>query len=131
MRKELRRKYWKVRKEMKAELREMMNPSLALLLNQTYITYQQRRLLYEVWHRLGTKHPQIYKKEFCGEGGLVGEMLCGRFDEFFNIIYFVDKDFYLKYKKQVPERLALGDAHAVALSYINEMNKRGREERNQ
>lgn len=110
--------YKKVRKEMKAELGKIIknNPTLMLLIRYIYIAYYQRHLLRETWDILGSKHYDIYKNEFCGKDGLAQKMLCGAFDEFLHTIYYIDKEFYEKYVDRVPEKTALGDAYAVAIS---------------
>lgn len=115
----LKRKYRARRKAMKAELAELMkgNMTLVLLVRDTYIAHHQRYMLHEIWYTLGTRYRDIYIKEFCGTGGLTGKMKCGRFDEIFNTMYFIDKDFYMKHKG-IPECYALGDAYAVAMRYM-------------
>lgn len=107
-----------IRKELKSDLRKIMNLQLAMLIMQINITYRQRRLIHKIWYVLGTKHYDIYRNEFCGKDGLVGKMLCGRFDELFNQMYFIDKNFYEKYHGKISNSNALGDAYAVALAYI-------------
>lgn len=118
MRNHFKKKYRKVRKEMKKDLQTMMkdNKSLQMLVQQIYITHHQRHMLHKVWYILSRKHHGVYNSEFCGDNGLVGKMLCGRYDEFFNNMYFIDKEFYKKYNRRIPETVALGDAHAVAIS---------------
>lgn len=124
MRNHFRRKYKKVRNEMKIELKNLMkdNPALMILIRDTYIAYTQRRLIHKIFYVLGTKHNDIYEKEFCGENGLVGKMLCGRFDEFFNTMYFIDKNFYEKYIRRIPDKIALGDAYAIAINYMKNIS---------
>lgn len=120
MRRHFRKKYRKRRKEMKAELRIMMknNLQLIMLIQKIYITYYQRCMLHKVWYILGTKYHDIYKNEFCRENGLVGKMLCGNFDKFFTNMYFIDRNFFSKYNRRIPEKAALGDAYAVAISFM-------------
>ena len=118
MRNHFRRKYIKVRKEMKSELRIMMkdNMTLMLLVRDIVLLHKAKRLEHEIWYVIGTKYHDIYKKEFC-DGGLVGKSMCGRHDEFFNTMYFIDKVFCVKFMRLIPDRLALGDAYAVAISF--------------
>ena len=115
----LKRKYRARRKAMKADLTELMkdNMTLVLLVRDIYIARRQRYMLHEIWYILGTKYRDIYTKEFCGTGGLTGEMICGRFDELSNTMYFIDKDFYMKHRG-IPECYAVGDAYAVARRYM-------------
>ncbi|AZV56057.1 hypothetical protein [Clostridium sp. AWRP] len=123
MRRHFRKKYRKCRKEMKADLRVIMknNLELSMLIQKIYITYYQRRMLHKIWYVLDTKYTDIYKNEFCGENGLVGKMLCGNWDEFFTNMYFIDRAFYEKYSRRIPEEAALGDAYAVAISYMKSL----------
>ncbi len=117
MRKQLRRKYSESRKSMKDDLRIMMenNMTLMLLVRDIMLLHKARRLEHEIWYIIGTKHYDIYKKEFC-DGGLVGKSMCGRYDEFFNTMHFIDEEFTKKYQRLIPDRTALGDAYAVAIS---------------
>ena len=96
MRNHFKKQRMPIRKEMKSDLRKIMNLQLAMLITQINITYRQRDLIHKIWYVLGTKHHDIYRNEFCGKNGLVGKMLCGRYDEFFNQIYFIDKGIYEK-----------------------------------
>ncbi|MDT8718306.1 hypothetical protein IAI10_16685 [Clostridium sp. 19966] len=123
LRNHFRRKYIKARKEMKIELKALMkdNVTLMMLIRDIYIAYSQRRLIHKIWYELGTKHHDIYQKEFCGENGLVGKMLCGRYDEFFTTMYSINKDFYKKYVRRIPDKVALGDAYAVAINYMKQL----------
>lgn len=126
MSKILKRKYIKERKAFKIELYQLMKDDLmmAMLFQQIFINYTQRRLLHEVWYRLGTKHYDIYKNEFCGENGLTGKMMCGRFDEAFFNLYFINQPLYEKYVRLIPERYALGDALSVAYKVIAEFSRK-------
>lgn len=118
MRNHVKQKYINARKEMKAELRPMLqnNVALQLLIRDTFLLYKARHLEHEVWYIIGTKYPDIYKKEFCVKDGLVGKSMCGRFDEFFNTMYFIDEAFTKKYRELLPDRIALGDAYAIVKS---------------
>ncbi len=118
MRNHFKKQAMPIRKEMKSDLRKIMNLQLAMLIMHIYISHRQRNLLHEIWYVLGTRYHDIYRNEFCGKGGLVGKMLCGRFDELLNQMYFIDRNFYEKYHGKITNSNALGDAYAVALAYI-------------
>ena len=123
MSKILKRKYVKDRTEFRAELYEVMKNdlTLAMLIQQIYISYKDRRALWKVFEILGFNHKEAYKA-IC-DADIPLRMMSGRYDEIFNNLYFIKRDIYEKYSRKVPERYALGDAYGVARRVLREQSK--------
>lgn len=122
MSKILKRKYRNERKKFRHELYEVMKNDLkmAMLIQQIFINKRQSTIIHEIWYRLGTQYPQVYKEGFCGENSLHGKMMTGKFDELFFNLYFINNELYMKYKRKIPEVYALGDALSVAYRVIRD-----------
>lgn len=104
------RKYWKIRKEFKKELYEKVKENKAYIpmIVETYAAHHHRRHIHKVWY-LMIDYPE-FREKYNQE--LMGKTLCGR-DEILLNLHYVDDDF-LKYRRAIPEQLAMGDALAIA-----------------
>lgn len=119
----LKRKYAKDRASFRCELYEVMKEdlTLAMFIQQIYISYNDRRLLWKSFEILGFNHKEAYRS-IC-DANIPLRMMSGRYDEIFNNLYFVQRDIYDKYNRKIPERYALGDAYGVALRVFKEQSK--------
>ncbi|TXK52367.1 hypothetical protein FVR03_01235 [Pontibacter qinzhouensis] len=81
---------------------------------KTYSAYQHRTHIYKFWAIMG-KH-KAFQEEYNRE--LFGKMLTGS-DGIWQTLYFINKDLHAAHIRQVPERLALGDAYGIAKRYMH------------
>lgn len=104
------KKYYKVRKEFKAELYEVVKENKAYIpmIVETYAAYKHRRHIHKIWS-MSIDYPD-FKKAYNKE--LFGKMLLGR-DEILPNLCYIDERFH-KYRYKLPECLAMGDALAIA-----------------
>lgn len=116
----IKRKYAKDRAAFKADLYKEIKDDLAIamLIQQIYISYNDRRLLFESFEILGFNYKDAYKA-IC-DANIPRRMMSGRYDEIFNNLYFVKRDIYNQYSRKIPGRYALGDAYSVALRVFKE-----------
>lgn len=124
MSKSIKRKYSKTRTQFKNELYDSMREdlTLAMLIQQVYISYKDRRLLLKSFEILGFNYEEAYKA-IC-ESGIPRKMTSGRYDEIFHNLYFTRRDIYKKYHETIPGRYALGDALSVAYRVFREEKNR-------
>lgn len=104
------KKYRKKRKEFKQKLYELAKDNKVYLpmIFETYSAYRHREHIHRIWS-LMLEYPD-FRAKYNDE--LMGKMLCGRDEILFNLHY-IDNSF-LEYRKSIPERLAMGDALAIA-----------------
>jgi hypothetical protein len=108
------KKQWRInRKNLKIELSKLMNNGIAMAIIKTYSAYKHRAHIHAFWYLL--RNYKDAHKEYNEK--LFGKMLCGE-DEIYNTLYFIDKNLVNKYRYKVPERLALGDAYNIALTFL-------------
>lgn len=110
-------KYAKARKEFRKDLYQVAkdNKSMVVMIVKTYAASKHRTHILKIWSLLGHNHKEAYK-DYCDN--LIGNHLTGR-DEIMQSLCFVDNELYLKYRGKIPERMAMGDALAVAYSLLN------------
>lgn len=104
------RKYWKIRKEFKKELYEVVkkNKVYIPMIAETYAAHHHKSHIYKAWY-LMIGYPD-FRKRYNQE--LMGKTLCGRNEILLNLHYADDR--FAKYRGKLPERLAMGDALAIA-----------------
>lgn len=108
------KKKWRLnRSALRSDLIKIMSPTLAIAIIQTYAAFMHRRHIYKIWELLGS-YPDA-KKDY--NKNLFGTTLTGS-ESFFKTMYFADRGFWERHSRKVPERLALGDANGIALSFM-------------
>lgn len=109
---QIKRKYKKVRTEFRKDLLEKAkeNKALAMLIIETYTAWQHRSHIMKIWELLGFNHREAYQ-DYCDK--LMGKHLTGR-DDIWRSLYFCEKELYDKYRMQIPEVYAMGDALGIA-----------------
>lgn len=114
------KKYCGIRKKFKNELYKQVKNNIVYIpmIVKTFVAYKHRKHIHKIWSLLN-KYPTA-RKEY--QDTLFGEMLCGR-DEILHCLCYIDKSF-IKYKKSIPEQLAMGDALAVAYKVAEELKNR-------
>lgn len=98
------------------------NVTLAMLIQQVYISYKDRRLLWKIFEITGFNYKEAYSA-IC-DSGIPLKMTSGRYDEVFNNLYFVEREIYEKYSRKIPARYALGDALSVAYRVFREQKNK-------
>jgi len=106
----VKRKYCRIRKKFKIELYESVKNNIVYIpmIIETYAAQNFRNHIHKIWY-MSIGYP-AFQKEYNEK--LFGKMLCGR-NEILNNLCYIDKKFN-KYKYRLPERLAMGDALAIA-----------------
>lgn len=119
MSKILKRRYKQSRIEFKKELTEKCkeNKALAMLLIKTYVAWHHRRHIGEVWAMF--INPEYRKFQLDYNENLFGKHLSGR-DDIWHSLHFADKDLCDKYRFEIPEVYAMGDALGVAYRVLKE-----------
>lgn len=84
---------------------------------ETFSAYKHRTHIYKIW-ALMSEYPD-FKARYTAE--LTGKMLCGRDDILYNLHYIDDS--FLEFRFSLPEKLAMGDALAVAYKVEEEKRK--------
>ncbi len=115
----VKRKYRKIRKEFKADMREalMSNRALGMAILNTYIADKHRTHIHKIWHLLGTKYKDAWKEY--RDSGLSGKMLCG-YENLYDTLYFSGyKELSDKYYMKLPERVAFGEIYGIVLKCVN------------
>ena len=113
------RKYKKVRKEFKADIKEALinNRALGMAILNTYIADKHRTHIHKIWYLLGTKHRDAYKV-YC-DSGLSGKMLCGD-ENLYDTLYFSGyEEIRNKYYRKLPERIAFGEIYGIVIRCVN------------
>lgn len=111
------RKWRNNRNELKNDLWNIMNPTLATAIIRNYIAYHDRTHLSKLWEMLGHRHREAWDEY---RDTLLGKVITGTF-EFIDMMYWIDKDFYTKHNRKVPGVIAIGDSLAVAYRYMREI----------
>lgn len=113
------RKYKKIRKEFKADIKEALinNRALGMAILNTYIADKHRTHIHKIWYLLGTKHRDAYKG-YC-DSGLSGKMLCGD-ENLYDTLYFSGyEEIRNKYYRKLPERIAFGEIYGIVIKCVN------------
>lgn len=117
------RKYWKTRKEFKQELYDAAkdNPIYIPMIFETYTASRLRDHIHKIWY-ISRNYPD-FREEYNRE--LFGKMLTGRDEMLRNLCYADERFCKYVYKTgyRIPERLAMGDALAVAYKIQKEKKK--------
>lgn len=108
----IKNKYRVIRSEFRRDLYSAIkkNPAIGMLAIETYIASQHRTHIMQIWELLGFDHRAAYK-DYCDK--LCSKHLTGR-SEIMRSLHFAAPDLYEKYFCRIPERMAMGDALAVA-----------------
>lgn len=109
----LKRKYRNARNEFKNQLyqRCKKNKTLAALLVQTYVSWQHRKHILEIWSMFRNPEYEAFRRDY--SENLMGKHLTGR-EDIWKSLYFSERDLYEKYQYLIPVTYAMGDAVSVA-----------------
>lgn len=114
-----RKKCKKIRKEFKADMRELLksNRALCMAILNTYIASKHRTHIHKIWNLLGTQYKDAWKG-YCNSG-LCGKMLCGD-ENIYETLYFSGyEEITNKYRGKLPERIAFGEIHGILVKCLN------------
>lgn len=95
------RKYKKIRKEFKADIKEALknNRALGMAILNTYIADKHRTHIHKIWYLLGTKH---------------------RDENLYDTLYFSGyEEIRNKYHRKLPERIAFGEIYGIVIKCVN------------
>lgn len=113
------RKYRKIRKEFKLEIKEELkkNRALGMAILNTYIADKHRTHIYKIWNLLGTEYKDAWKAY--SKSGLVGKMLCGD-ENLYDTLYFSGyEEIRNKYYRKLPEKIAFGEIYGIVIKCVN------------
>jgi hypothetical protein len=115
------KKFRTVRSEFKKDLTAACesNRALAMLFIETYTAWKHKRHIMQVWELLGFHHQEAYK-DYCNK--LMGKCLSGRTD-IWRSLHFANKELCDKYRFEIPETYAMGDALGIAYRTLREGEK--------
>lgn len=113
------RKYLECRKQFKQELYEVVknNAVYVPMIFETYRAYQHQKHIHMVWELMGD-FPN-FKEMYIDE--LMGKTLTGREEMLHNLAYSDER--FKKYMRKIPNKLAMGDALAIAKRVQREMRE--------
>lgn len=113
------RKYKKIRKEFKSEIKEALinNRALGMAILNTYVADKHRTHIHKIWHLLGTQHKEAWKG-YC-KSGLRGKMLCGD-ENLYDTLYFSGYEKIAnKYRRRLPAKIAFGEIYGLVIKAVN------------
>lgn len=114
---QIKRKYRKVRTEFKKMLEKEMaeNKALAILVIETYVAWQYRRHIMQIWSMFKNPEYKNFKDDYTKN--LMGKHITGR-NDIWRSFYFAEYHNLYEYRTKIPERLATGDALGVAYKVL-------------
>lgn len=116
------RKYWKLRKDFKAELYEEVKNNIVYIpmIMETYTASKHRTHIHKIWSMM--RNHKSFKDEYTNSK-MMGSMIAGR-DEILSNLAFIDKEKFMRYMSLIPEKLAMGDAVSIAYRVQGENRKK-------
>jgi hypothetical protein len=107
------RKWGKISKFFCKDLIKEMNNIFAYSIILTYSAYRHRKHIHMIWGLM--KDYEDFHEKY--KEKLLGKHLTGD-ETIFKLLYFTKRKLYQKYYCKIPEKIAIGKALSIALSYI-------------
>lgn len=106
------RKYWKYRKEFKADLYELVKEQKVYipLIMETYTAFKHRGYIHETWSMI--RNYPVFFEEYKANN-MIGKMIGGS-SEMLNNLAYSEPEIFDKYRRKIPDKLAMGDAMSIA-----------------
>ncbi|MDX8367833.1 hypothetical protein [Cytobacillus sp. IB215665] len=115
---QLKKKYKKTRIEFKKELTTAVkeNKALAMLIIETYTAWQHTRHITKIWAMFRNPSYSDFQRDY--SDNLMGKHITGRVDIWRSLHFGGEKDLCNKYKYEIPEVYAMGDALGIAYKHL-------------
>jgi len=113
------KKWNKLRREFKKDLRKKINDQFACALVMSFTSRSHRTHIHKIWEYLGLNHREAYSG-YCSE--LIGKSLTGSEDAS-RTIYFCCPILYAKWNRNLPSAYIDSDSYSVALEWLKSRQK--------